>query len=84
LSDFIGVFEKYFGEDIFDYIVIQDWHKVEVPTDLLASYKSEGKEIIENDMRQDSRIIEADVIKVGEFVRHDIEKLSKVLDSLIR
>ena len=81
LSDFLKIFEKYFGEDIFDYILVQDWSLVDLPENLIKRYKDEGKEVVSIDIK-DFRLIKKDFVKVWEFVRHDIDKLYKVLKDL--
>jgi len=84
LSRFLKVFEKYLGEDIFDLILIQDRRAVDIPWELLVWYKKEGKEIVENDLKWDNRVFEVDVVKIWEFIRHDKDKLRKVLQNILQ
>jgi len=78
LSDFINVFKKYFQEDIFDYIIVQDEKKLDLPSGIIENYKAEWKEFVETDIN-DKRIIKADLISSGTFLRHDKNKLADVL-----
>ena len=82
LSDFIKVFEKYIGEDIFDYILVQDWDNVYISDMLLQRYKGENKEIIKIDM-DDERIIKVDLINFWDIIRHDKNKLAKAIENII-
>ena len=83
LSDFLNVYRKYLGEDIFDYIIVQDEKKLNISSWILENYKMEWKELIENDIN-DKRIVKADLISSGLYLRHDKEKLSKVLNKIIK
>ena len=82
LSDFLEVFKKYLGDDIFDYILVQNWDKANVPKKLLKKYENEKKEIIKIDL-DDERIIKSDLINSGDIIRHDKDKLSKAIHNII-
>ncbi len=81
LSDFLKVFKKYLGKDIFDYILVQDWEKVKLPENLLKKYSKENKEIIKIDL-SDDRIIRADLISSSDIIRHDKNKLSLAISRI--
>ena len=81
LSDFVNTFKKYFQEDIFDYIIVQDENKLKIPAWIINNYKLEGKELVVNNL--DERVIKADVISSGIFLRHDKDKLKKVIEKII-
>ena len=82
LSDFLKVFERYLGEDIFNYILVQDWDNVNVSNDLIQKYLAEKKEIVEIDL-SDKRIIKEDLINFGDIIRHDKNKLATAISNLI-
>lgn len=82
LSDFVETFEKFFGEDIFDYILVHDRTKYPIDSSVLESYKSENKQRIENNWR-DKRIIKADFVKTSDFARHSSDKLKIVLEKIL-
>jgi len=83
LSDFLSVFEKYLGDDIFDYILIQDFDKINLSNELLEKYKKEWKELVVNDLNDCDKILKFDLVSVGKYLRHDIEKLSNALKVII-
>ncbi|MEF2176082.1 MAG: 2-phospho-L-lactate transferase CofD family protein [Candidatus Absconditabacteria bacterium] len=82
LSDFVETFEKFFGEDIFDYILVHDRSKYPIDSSVLESYKSENKKRIENNGR-DKRIIKADFVKTSDFARHSSDKLRVILEKIL-
>ena len=83
LSDFLNVFKKCFWEDIFDYILVQDEAKLDISSWLLKKYAKEWKEFIGNDI-DDKRIIKKDLVSFWTLLRHDIKKLSDVLNKIIK
>jgi len=83
LSDFLNVFKKYFWEDIFDYILIQDKSKLELTDDLLEKYHNEWKNLVKNDIKQDKKLIKKDLVSSWEILRHSIVKLEKALKDII-
>lgn len=92
-SDYVKEITKYLGKDVLDYILVNNQNP---PKDLIDDYAEEG-ELIENDMKGDSRIVQAnllgsleseakkDLIKRS-LIRHDSEKLAselmKIVDNL--
>jgi len=82
LSDFIKVFEKYLWKDFFDYIIVQDWDKTNIPEEILEKYKSEKKEIVETDI-ENEKIIKADLISSNDIIRHSKDKLAKVISKIL-
>jgi len=83
LSNFLNIFKKFFWKDIFDYLLIQDESKLNIPYSLLEKYNSEWKELVKNDIKNDKKIIIKDLVSSWEFLRHDIEKLSFALKDII-
>lgn len=82
LSDFLRTFEKYLWKDIFDYILVQDYKKLNLSNELLEKYKQEWKEFVETDI-EDKRIVSADLITSWTYLRHDKNKIEKVIWQLI-
>ncbi|MEM4396092.1 MAG: YvcK family protein [Candidatus Woesearchaeota archaeon] len=75
LSDYIKNLEKHIH---LDYIIVNST----IPNEkILFQYKKEGKEIPEIDI-EDERIIFADLINSDNLLRHDPEKLSRLLEWL--
>jgi 2-phospho-L-lactate transferase/gluconeogenesis factor (CofD/UPF0052 family) len=83
LSDFIQVFKKYIGEDIFDYIIVQDPKKIDIDQEILKKYEKEWKKLVKNDI-EEKRIIKADLINTTDIVRHDSKKLANILKKIIK
>ena len=83
LSDFLRVFESIIWKDIFDTILVNDTDKTLVQPWVREKYEQEWKEFIRIDIC-DTRIIKADLTKQTDLVRHDIEKLSQVLQKIIK
>lgn len=88
-SDYVNELVRYFGEDIFDYILIN----VQKPAkDLMDMYREEG-ELVENDL-EGERVIPAhllgrlatearrDLIKRN-LIRHDSKKLAEELIKIV-
>jgi len=82
LSDFVNVFSQYFWEDIFDYIVVQDEEKLKISNWIIENYKLEWKELVQTDIN-DERVIKTDVISSWLYLRHDKDKLKKVLEKIV-
>jgi len=82
LSDFVKTFKKYLWDDIFDYIIVQDEEKISLPEWIIENYKQEWKQLVENDLNE-KRIIKEDIISSGIYLRHDKNKLAKVLKNII-
>ncbi len=83
LSDFLDVFKKYFKEDIFDHILVQDESKLDISNELLEKYHNEWKWLVKNDLKNDDRLIIKDLVASWEFLRHDTNKLQKSIWDII-
>lgn len=83
LYDFINEFKKYIWKDIFDYILVQDRDNFPISDDLVAKYKLENKEIIQNNIN-DSRILKWDFVKQFDMARHDPKKIRTVLEKILK
>lgn len=92
-SDYLSEITRFLGKDVLDYILI---NKQQPPEELIEVYKEEG-ELIQNDLYNDPRVIEASLIGSIEsppkkdllkrnLIRHDSEKLAhelmKIVDNL--
>ncbi|UFX83020.1 gluconeogenesis factor YvcK family protein [Candidatus Absconditicoccus praedator] len=82
LSDFLNVFKYFLGEDIFDYILMQDWEKHPVKEHILKHYEKENKSIIKEDIT-DSRVMKYDFIKQEDMIRHDSNKIKNVIEHIV-
>jgi uncharacterized cofD-like protein len=94
VSNYLNEIKRFIGKDVFDYIIVNSNH----PSDELLKRYSEESEYIENDLTNDSRIIPADVLdqeiseyseadvlaKTRALIRHNPEKLAKVLTGLMK
>lgn len=79
--DFLMSLEKYLGRGVIDYIVVNT--KKPAPY-RLKKYEAEGKKMVEpGDLPQKPVPIFGDFVRSSGFIRHDPEKLAKVLVSLI-
>ncbi|MDO8269326.1 MAG: YvcK family protein [Candidatus Levybacteria bacterium] len=78
-SDFVEKMEEYLGKNIIDCVTVN----TEKPTgEIVKRYEKENVEFVKNDLK-DSNIIAADFLREGMFLRHDPEKLAKVLSKII-
>lgn len=74
VSDYHKEIVKYIGEDVFDYILVNN----QMPTQELIEIYAEEGELVENDM-DDARIISASLLgQVDKEVRHDLIKRSLI------
>jgi uncharacterized cofD-like protein len=90
VSSYLKEMEKFIGSDIFDYIIVNNQRP---PEPLIERYAEEGK-LIENDLREEERVIEApllgelkesykvDLIKRN-LIRHDSKKLAQELMKIV-
>jgi len=90
VSDYLKEVHRFIGEDIFDYILVNDQKP---PQALIEVYAEEG-DLVENDLTDDSRIILApllgelkgvpatDFIKRN-LIRHDPKKLAQELMKIV-
>jgi uncharacterized cofD-like protein len=85
LPDFIDNIEKYAG-NVVDYVLVNSW---DISQDLVDSYKNEGKKPVKlkDGMEFASRrfkVIERDFINESDVIRHDPQKLAKVIMDVCR
>jgi uncharacterized cofD-like protein len=85
--DFVNVIEKYLWKDILDYVIVNNWY---ISEKLAEKYKSlEKKKPVKVKNKEEFKwkkykIIEADLLHENDFIRHSYDKISSVLDNLIR
>ncbi len=90
VSDYLHELKRYIGEDVFDFIVVNDQPPSQ---ELIAVYADEG-DIVENDLRNDERIRLASLLgelKDGpkkdllkrNLIRHDSKKLAQELMKIV-
>lgn len=87
-SDYLWEMERFVGKDVFDYVIVNNGTPAQ---ELIDLYADEG-ELVQNDLHHDKIILE-DVISIKQseysrgdalakhrtFIRHDSDKLAKVL-----
>lgn len=89
VSDYLNELERFIGEDIFDYVLVNDQKP---PQQLIDLYASEG-DLVENDLKDD-RVRAASFlgeVKVGmkkdlmkrNLIRHDSKKLASELMTIV-
>ncbi len=91
VSDYLGELTRFTAKDFFDYLLVNSGRP---PKDLINRYAEEG-ELVENDMRQDPRVIGADLlgklaeVKKNDFlqkrslIRHDPQKLASEIMQVV-
>ena len=82
-SDFVKVMESYLGEKVIDFVVV-NVEKMAGRT--LERYKKENVDYVEFDEEKFSpnfKTITGKFLRKGQFLRHDQEKLAKVLAGII-
>jgi uncharacterized cofD-like protein len=89
-SDYIKEMAKFIGEDLFDYILVNNQMP---PQELIEMYASEG-DLVENDMLNDKRVVAApflgglvkpsrrDLIKRN-LIRHDPKRIAEELMKIV-
>jgi uncharacterized cofD-like protein len=93
VKDYLNEIKKFVGKDVFDYVIVNN---SEPPKELIEVYAEEG-EMVKNDLRIDSRVVEASLlsnelkeVQKGDtlkrnLIRHDSQKLAtelmKIVDS---
>jgi uncharacterized cofD-like protein len=76
----IETVEKYLGKGVIDKIIV---NSSTIPAELEQRYKIEGQHRVENDCKNDSRIILAELLRDDSSVlRHDPDKLAEVIMKL--
>ncbi|MDD5552208.1 MAG: 2-phospho-L-lactate transferase CofD family protein, partial [Candidatus Pacebacteria bacterium] len=85
-KDFIYEIENYLGENILDYIILNN--KIP-PSKFLFKYRKARAKMVrykDHDFQQKNhykvKIIKANVIRMGDFIRHDPKKIAKIIYSL--
>ena len=92
VSNYLNEIKRFTGKDVFDYIIVNS----NKPDRKLIEKYSDESELIENDLN-DKRVIEVDILDSEEkeysesdsiastrsFIRHDSDKLTKVLMEVI-
>jgi len=86
VEDFVNVIEKYIGENEIDYVLVNN---APIGEELILKYKQEeNKQPVRiTDMKLFAnvpyKIIERDVVNEQDYIRHDPEKLSKVISDFV-
>lgn len=85
--DFVDVIEKYLWKNIIDYVVVNNGH---ISDEMIEKYKSEENKKpvkIKNILdfkNKDYKIVERNLLNEKDFVRHSSEKLSHVIEDIIK
>lgn len=80
LSDFVATLEKYLGKRV-DYVL---YNKERMSHKLLSKYKdTEQAEPVEQDMKEDRRILEFPLLKENGYIRHDKSLILKAFKKLM-
>ncbi len=85
--DFVNVIEKYLWKDILDYVIVNNWY---ISEQMAEKYKSlEKKKPVKVKSHKYFRaksykVIEADLLHEHTCIRHSYDKISTVIDKLIR
>lgn len=78
--DFIQVIEYYLGADCLDASL---WNNHLPNEELISKYSADGSQIVLPPSNCHHEIITGDLISEGHFIRHDSEKLGRLIKSLI-
>lgn len=82
VSNFVRVIEKYLGKKVLDYVI---FNKSKLPSKLLKKYAQEEKFPVKYDINQSTnfktkpRYLGADVVSHRTLIRHDPDKLAKLI-----
>lgn len=85
--DFVNVVEKYLWKNILDYVIVNNWYISEKMADKYKSLEKKKPVKVKSSKyfrAKSYEIIEADLLHENNFVRHSYDKISSVLDNLIR
>ncbi len=78
-QDFVGRMEEYIGKGRIDIVTVN----TNRPTgDIVKRYEEEQVEFVEDNLKNEN-IVRADLLRDGQFLRHDSEKLASVLAGII-
>lgn len=86
VMDFIDTIERFIGENILDYVIVNNG---KIDDEIIEKYKKEEnkKPVKINDISRFSdkkyRIIERDIVNDDDYVRHDPQKLAKILEDIV-
>ncbi len=84
--DFVNVIEKYLWTKIIDYVIVNNWH---ISDEMIEKYKKEENKKpvkiknISDFKNKKYKIIERDLLNEKDFVRHNSEKISHVIEDII-
>ncbi|MDO8473974.1 MAG: YvcK family protein [bacterium] len=82
-ESFLNTMEKYIGEGVFDYIIL---NTKKPPVERVKKYEKEKAEFVEGNPKEfkgrDFTIIRKDFLRKTGFIRHDPDKLAKALISI--
>ena len=83
-SDFIKTIASYLGKDVLDYAAVNN----KKPSfKKLASYVKEKSDFVEPDLDKEKTgkvsIIKTNLLRSGKFIRHDPEKLARLIKMII-
>ena len=80
-ADHLQAIYDHLGSGIFDTVLVND--NLDIPPSLLQRYAEEGAYPVQPDLKRlrkmGVQVVTADVLSQGEVVRHDPEKLAKVI-----
>lgn len=83
-EDFLSILEKYLGKSIIDYFIV---NKTKPSQERVKKYEKEKAEFVRYDkevlQKKVETVVEADLLRKTGFIRHDSDKLAKVLFSLV-
>jgi uncharacterized cofD-like protein len=85
-SDFVSVVSRYLGNDVLDYVVV---NSAKPNPRRLSNYVKEKSDFVEPDfenfkkLKIKAMLIKADLIRTRGFLRHDPEKLARVVKMII-
>ena len=85
--DFVNVVEKYLWKDILDYVIVNNGYISEKLADKYKSLEKKKPVKVKHSEEfkwKSYKIIEADLLHENDFVRHSYDKISKVIDKLVR
>lgn len=83
LSDFIKTIEKYLGEKVLDYAA---FNETKLSPNRFRPYVEEKSELVEPDLENltgKPTPIGADLVRKTGFIRHDPEKIAKLVETLL-
>ncbi len=86
VEDFVDVIEKYLWKWLLDYVVVNNWH---ISDEMVEKYKNEESKIpvkikdIKKFKDKHYKIIERDLLNEKDYVRHNPEKIAKVIEDMV-